>query len=72
MDNYTMTSNPVESNSETAKNATIAVRSLGMKGDVEKGLAYWNKYQSMFTKNVAGDLGKKMQQMNSLYQMNAE
>lgn len=61
MDNYTMTSNPEESNSGTAKNAAIAVRSLGMKGDVEKSLAHWNKYQSMFTKNVAGDLGKKMQ-----------
>jgi hypothetical protein len=41
-----------------------------MKGK-EDSLAHWNKYQSMFTKNVAGDIGKKMTAMNDIYQKNS-
>ena len=70
-DNETMKENPIEANAGQANETKIAVRSLGMKGK-EDSLEHWNKYQSMYTKNVAGDLGKKITTMNDLYQRNAQ
>lgn len=42
-----------------------------MKGTVQDNLAYFQKYQSMFSKNTVGNLGEKLKKMNALYQLNA-
>lgn len=67
-----MMSNPVEDNSEQAKNASISVRSLKMKGQAESNLAYFNKLQGMMGQAQYGDLLPRIQKMNELYQENAK
>ena len=67
----TLQVNPVEENSEKAKTANIAVRSLKMVG-TGKGadnIAYLNKLQG---DQARGDLLPRIQKMNDLYQENSK
>ena len=68
----TLWDNPVEQNSEQAKNTSISVRSLKMKGQAESNLAYFNKLQGMMGQAQYGDLLPRIQKMNELYQENAK
>lgn len=67
----TLQVNPVEENSEKAKTANIAVRSLKMvgKGKGVDNIAYLNKLQG---DRARGDLLPRIQKMNDLYQENAK
>ena len=71
INNETMSENPVETNDQYAKDANIAVRGLGMKGK-EDNISYFNKYQGLYTKNIAGDIGQKIRKMNDIYQLNSK
>ena len=72
MMNETLWDNPVEKNSEQAKNTNIAVRSLKMKGKAESNLAYFNRLQGLLGQAQYGDLLPRIQKMNELYQENAK
>jgi phage-related protein len=69
----TLHANPTEANAEQAKNTSISVRNLKMKGSgkAEENLVYFNKLQSELSGAQYGDLLPRIQKMNQLYQENS-
>lgn len=64
--------NPLESAGSVASRSNIAVRSLSMKGTVEKNLEFFENMARTNGYATKDSILQRMQAMNRIHQMNAE
>ena len=72
VNNETLQEDPTERNSEQARQTKIAVRGLQMKGTVQDNLKFFQEYQRIYANKAGGDIAKKIESMNELYQYNSQ